>query len=56
LVCQQLCKIQAQVFITSIDRQDIMSAWPGDSDLGLFHVEQGVVALEDNRRGDLSTN
>ncbi len=36
--------MQAQVFITCVDRADIASVWPeGNSAIALFHVEQGVV-------------
>ncbi len=43
-VCELLASMQAQVFITCVDRADIASVWPeGNSAIALFHVEQGVV-------------
>ena len=35
--------MDAQVFITCIDHHDIRSVWPENSELAMFHVEQGVV-------------
>lgn len=43
LVCQLLSKMQVQVFVTSIEREDICSVWPEGDRVGLFHVEQGTV-------------
>jgi DNA replication and repair protein RecF len=43
LVCELLASMEAQVFITCIEQQDIRSVWPGTDDLAMFHVEQGVV-------------
>ncbi|MEE4143155.1 MAG: DNA replication/repair protein RecF [Halieaceae bacterium] len=44
LVCQLLASMKAQVFITCVDRADIVSVWPEDSsDMAMFHVEHGSV-------------
>ena len=43
LVCRLLSTMQAQVFITSVERQDITDVWPDDANLAVFHVEQGVL-------------
>ena len=43
LVCELLASMEAQVFITCIDHQDIRSVWPENSELAMFHVEQGTV-------------
>jgi len=43
LVCELLASMEAQVFITCIDHQDIRSVWPKNSELAMFHVEQGTV-------------
>ncbi len=43
LVCEVLASMEAQVFITCIDHQDIQSVWPGTEEFSMFHVEQGAV-------------
>jgi DNA replication and repair protein RecF len=43
LVCELLASMEAQVFITCIDHQDILSIWPQTGELAMFHVEQGTV-------------
>ncbi|MEZ5570626.1 MAG: DNA replication/repair protein RecF [Halioglobus sp.] len=43
LVCRLLASMDAQVFITCIDQQEISSVWPETSELAMFHVEQGSV-------------
>jgi len=43
LVCELLASMEAQVFITCIEHQDIRSVWPETGDLAMFHVEQGAV-------------
>jgi len=44
LVCEMLASMQAQVFITCIDRADMSLVWPGElASAALFHVEQGSV-------------
>jgi DNA replication and repair protein RecF len=43
LVCDLLASMEAQVFITCIDHQDIRSIWPETGELAMFHVEQGTV-------------
>jgi DNA replication and repair protein RecF len=44
LVCELLASMEAQVFITCIDLEEIRSVWPQESDLTMFHVEQGSVS------------
>lgn len=43
LVCDLLASMEAQVFITCIDPQEIRSVWPEAGELSMFHVEQGTV-------------
>ena len=43
LVCSLLDSMQAQVFITCVDRRDITEVWPKGSNLALFHVEHGTL-------------
>ncbi len=43
LVCDLLASMDAQVFITCIDYQEIRSVWPEAKELAMFHVEQGTV-------------
>jgi DNA replication and repair protein RecF len=43
LVCDLLASMEAQVFITCIDHQDIQSVWPETEEVAMFHVEQGTV-------------
>ena len=43
LVCDQLAKMKAQVFITCIAQQDIDRLWPRPGELKMFHVEHGIV-------------
>lgn len=43
LVCDLLDSMEAQVFITCIDHQDIRSVWPEFGEFAMFHVEQGTV-------------
>jgi DNA replication and repair protein RecF len=42
-VCKVLASMDAQVFITCIDREEIRSVWPEANELTMFHVEQGGV-------------
>jgi DNA replication and repair protein RecF len=46
LVCNQLAGMDAQVFISCVQRQDIETVWPATSQAALFHVEQGEVTEE----------
>ena len=46
LVCDLLASMEAQVFITSIERSEIQAVWPEGNELAMFHVEQGVVRPE----------
>ena len=43
LVCDLLASMDAQVFITCIDQEEIRSVWPKGKELAMFHVEQGTV-------------
>ena len=43
LVCELLASMDAQVFITCIDQEEIRSVWPKTSELTMFHVEHGSV-------------
>lgn len=43
LVCAMLASMNAQVFITCVDQDEILSVWPATQEIGLFHVEQGDV-------------
>ena len=43
LVCEHLAAMDAQVFVTSISRAEILSVWPEGKALTMFHVEQGDV-------------
>jgi DNA replication and repair protein RecF len=40
-VCSLLASMQAQVFITCVQHQDVASVWPEGSALAMFHVEHG---------------
>jgi DNA replication and repair protein RecF len=44
LVCELLASMEAQVFITCIDREEIRSVWPHEEELTMFHVEHGSVS------------
>ena len=45
LVCELLASMDAQVFITCVQHQDIEAVWPssGREDMAMFHVEHGKV-------------
>ena len=43
LICRWLAEMDAQVFITCVDLDEIRSVWPEDSPFAVFHVEQGAV-------------
>ena len=45
-VCEFLSSMKVQVFVTSIEQDDIRSAWPDCDDIQVFHVEHGVVSEE----------
>lgn len=42
-VCEELEALDAQVFLTSVDREDLQAVWPTAEALKLFHVEHGQV-------------
>ena len=48
--CQRVCEIlsdmDAQVFITCVEKVDITALWPRAEELAMFHVEQGDIAPE----------
>ena len=46
-VCHILASMDAQIFITCVDSEDIVSLWPAADSLGMFHVEQGRVVSVD---------
>lgn len=47
LVCEKLSALGGQVFITGVERRDLLNLWSESaSDLRLFHVEQGCVREE----------
>ena len=46
-VCGILSSMDAQVFITCVDKSDITPFWPSGDDLGMFHVEHGVISPGD---------
>jgi len=43
LVCALLASMEAQVFITCVQQQDIESVWPETKEMAMFHVEHGDV-------------
>ncbi len=43
VVAEQLDQLGAQVFITSVNRDEIEAAWPDPGNLAMFHVEHGRV-------------
>jgi DNA replication and repair protein RecF len=43
-VCRHLARMDAQVFISCVDKRDITALWPMDTKpMAMFHVEHGVV-------------
>jgi DNA replication and repair protein RecF len=47
LVCELLGEMDAQVFITCVDKRDVLSVWPEERRLSVFHVEHGKVTAVD---------
>jgi DNA replication and repair protein RecF len=45
LVCGYLAEMEAQIFLTCVQRKDILVVWPrsGNQNLSMFHVEHGSV-------------
>lgn len=43
LVCDVLASMDAQVFITCIDQEEVQAVWPEARALAMFHVEHGSV-------------
>lgn len=49
LICSWLAAMDAQVFITCVELDEIRSVWPDNREFKVFHVEHGdVVALSDH--------
>ncbi len=46
LVCQQLVALNTQVFITAVDKHELMEAWPDAADITIFSVKAGQVSQE----------
>ena len=46
LICELLSTMQVQVFVTSIEREDVCAVWPEGDNLKVFHVEHGQVEPE----------
>ena len=44
LVCNLLASMDAQVFITCVEQDEIRSVWPEDENFAVFHVEHGNVS------------
>jgi DNA replication and repair protein RecF len=43
LVCELLCKLESQVFLTCVDASDLDDAWPSSICPRKFHVEHGKI-------------
>lgn len=43
-LCRLLERLDAQVFVTCVDPNDLKDCWSNEADITLFHVEQGVVS------------
>lgn len=48
LVCNVLASMDAQVFVTCIDQEEIRTVWPRPDALTMFHVEHGSVRQHRN--------
>jgi DNA replication and repair protein RecF len=48
-VCEELGSLGAQVFITCVDKQDVLGVWPSAEALAVFHVEHGQIRAETTR-------
>ena len=48
LVCAMLASMDAQVFITCVDKNEIRAVWPDANSLAVFHVEHGAVSPVEN--------
>lgn len=44
-ICALLSSMEAQVFVTCVDARDILSVWPSETELAVFHVEHGEVGI-----------
>lgn len=42
-VCQQLAELQTQVFVTAVNKAELAGAWPPETELTCFAIEQGEV-------------
>jgi len=45
-LCGLLEELESQVFVTCVDRQDLLACWSEETSIKLFHVEQGKVAAQ----------
>jgi DNA replication and repair protein RecF len=45
LVCSLLASMDAQIFITCVEQEEIRSVWPRGEKLSMFHVEHGNVRV-----------
>jgi len=41
-----LTKLEAQVFVTSVDKDPLIEAWPEQDNYSVFHVEHGTITSE----------
>lgn len=47
-VCRVLEELQAQVFITCVDKSEILDVWPDSApDLSVFHVKHGLIERDE---------
>ncbi len=43
-VCEELDQLGSQVFITCVERDDVLAVWPGEAPPAMFHVEHGTIS------------
>jgi DNA replication and repair protein RecF len=55
-VCEILSSMDAQVFITCVDKSDIAPFWPKRDNLGMFLVEHGVISPAGRDPSGISEN
>lgn len=48
-VCEILSSMSAQVFVSCVELEDIEPLWPDSEELGMFHVEQGVISRTERK-------
>jgi DNA replication and repair protein RecF len=52
-VAAQLTEMEAQVFVTCIEKKDVLTIWPASRpglDSAMFHVEHGGISREHDQR------